>query len=164
MIIGIVSALAGLGGAAAGAIAGGALAMFGGGVNAALPLIGQHQDDTFQKSADLGGILGEIVIGAMEGFTSANNGLMEGNNYNGTGDIRSYFKDGTFLAFGGVDKNGVTNAMNAFLIGQSVNNLWRTQKIFILGGGACGDGQGIGSGPANYSVCRNNQAWYLYYW
>lgn len=33
-----------------------------------------------------------------------------------------------------------------------------------MGGGACGDGQGIGSGPQNYSVCRNGQAWYLYYW
>lgn len=100
----------------------------------------------------------------MEGFTSANNELMEGNNYDGTGDIRSYFAGGGFVDFGGVDKNSVINAMNAFLIGQSINQLWRTQKIFIMGGGACGDGQGIGSGPANYSVCVNNVAWYLYWW
>ena len=31
-----------------------------------------------------------------------------------------------------------------------------------MGGGACGDGQDIGSGPANYGVCLNNVAWYLY--
>ncbi len=75
----------------------------------------------------------------MEGFTSANNELM-GGNYDGTGDIRSYFADGAFADFGGVDKNNVTDAMNFFLLGQSTNKLWRTQKIFIMGGGACGDG------------------------
>ncbi|KAK3167388.1 hypothetical protein OEA41_010515 [Lepraria neglecta] len=55
----------------------------------------------------------------MDGFTSSNNELMKGNDYDNTGDIRSYFKDGMFVAFGGVD---------------------------IMGGGACDDGQGIGSG------------------
>ncbi len=99
----------------------------------------------------------------MECFTSANNELMEGNNYDGTGDIRSYFADGAFVGFGGVDKNNVTDAMNSFLFGQSMNQLWRTQKIFVMGGGACGDGQGIGSGLVNYSVCLNNIAWYLYW-
>ena len=80
-----------------------------------------------QKSADLGGILGDIVVGAMEGFTSANNKLMEGNNYDGTGDILNYFLGGSFVDFGGVGKNNVINAMNAFLLGQSINQLWRTQ-------------------------------------
>lgn len=98
----------------------------------------------------------------MEGFTSANNELMEGNNYDGTGDVRSHFAGGAFVDFGGVDKNIVTNAMNSFLLGQSINQLWRAQKIFIMGGGACGDGQGIGLGPADCSVCVNNIAWYLY--
>ena len=122
------------------------------------------QDDTFQKSADLGGILGQIVIGAMKSFTSANNILMAGGNYDGTGDIRTYMDGGLFVDFPGVDKNGVIDAMSNLLIGQAINALWRTQKVFIMGGGACGDNQGTGSGPQAASVCRNGQAWYLYYW
>ena len=122
------------------------------------------QDDTFQKSADLGGILGQIVIGAMKSYTRANNILMAGGNYDNTGDIRTYTHGGLFVDFPGVDKNGVINAMSNMLIGQAVNALWRTQKVFILGGGACGDNQGIGSGPQAASVCRDNKAWYLYYW
>ncbi|KAK4695350.1 hypothetical protein P7C71_g2392, partial [Lecanoromycetidae sp. Uapishka_2] len=164
VIIGIGAALAGAGTTAASVIGSAAQSLFAGAVTSATPLIGQHQDDTFQKSADLGAILSSIVVGAMEGFTSANNLLMEGQNYDGTGDLRAYLAGGTFVDFPGVDKNGVTNAMNAFLIGNSINNLWKDQKVFILGGGACGDGQGIGSGPQNATVCRDGQAWYLYYW
>ena len=133
-------------------------------MGATSPPVGTHQDDTFHKSAALGAALSTIVLGAMDGFNSSNNELMKGNNYDNTGDIRSYFKDGMVVAFGGVDKNAVTNTMNTFRIGNAVNILWRTQKIFIMGGGACGDGQCIGSGPQDYSVCRNGQAWYLYHW
>lgn len=105
--------------------------------------------------ANLGGILGEIVVGATEGFISANNELIEGNNYDGTGDIRSHSAGGAFVDFGGVDKDNVTNAMSSFLLGQSMNQLWRTQMIFIR---AVVRVQGIGSGPAPYSVCVNNVA------
>lgn len=86
---------------------------------------------------------------------------MKGNNYDNMGDVRSHFKDGMFVAFCGIDKTAVTNTMNAFVIGNAVNVLWRTQKISITGGGAYGDEQGIGSGPQDYSVCRNGQAWYF---
>lgn len=141
VIVGIGAALAGLGAGVVGVIGSAAGALFTGGVASATPLLGQHQDDTFKKSADLGAILSEIVVGAMEGFTSANNLLMEGQNYDNTGDLRSYFAGGTFVDFPGVDKNAVTNAMNTFLIGNSINNLWKAQKIFIMGGGACGDGR-----------------------
>ena len=147
-----------------GSLASGTSALFGGGVGATSPLVGTHQDDTFQKSAALGAALSTIVLGAMDGFTSSDNELTKGNNYDNMGDIRSYFKDGMFVAFGGVDKNAVTNTMNTFVIGNAVIVLWRTQKIFIMGGGACGDRQGIGSGPQDYNVCSNGQAWYLYYW
>lgn len=122
------------------------------------------QDDTLKRSADLGGILANVVVDSMKAFTSANNALMRGDKYLNTGDIRSYLKGGLFVNFGGVDKNAVTDAMNALLIGQAINQLYRTQKIFIMGGGACGDNQGIGSGPADYGICRDGKAWYLYYW
>lgn len=72
-----------------------------------------------------------------------------------------YFAVGMFVDFGGVDKSSVTNAMNSFLLGQSMNQPWRTQKIFIMDGGACGDGQGNHSGPAAYGVSVKNVAWYL---
>ena len=89
---------------------------------------------------------------------------MHGDNYQNSGDIRTYLGGGAFVAFPGVDKNALIDLMNAFLLGQAVNQLYRVQKIFIMGGGACGDNQGIGSGPQGASVCRDGKAWYLYYW
>ncbi|KAL8692827.1 MAG: hypothetical protein Q9218_002210 [Villophora microphyllina] len=163
-VIGIGSAFAGLAGAGAGAAAGALNSLFTGAAAVATPLIGQHQDDTFQKSADLGGILGKIVLEAMKSYIAANNILMHGDNFQSSSDIRSYLKGGLFLAFPGVDKVALIDSMNAFLTGQAINQLWRTQKIFIMGGGACGDGQGIGSGPQDHVVCRDGKAWYLYYW
>ncbi|KAI6086969.1 hypothetical protein F4821DRAFT_237314 [Hypoxylon rubiginosum] len=130
-----------------------------------MALISQSsKDDTFEKDADLGAVLSKVVVESMKSFTSANNDLMAGKNYQSTGDIRTYLSGGSFVDFGGVDKNAVTDVMNKFLLGNAVNQLWRQQKIFILGGGKCGDGEGIGSGPKDYSVCRDGRAWYLYYW
>ncbi|KAI4256543.1 MAG: hypothetical protein L6R42_006154 [Xanthoria sp. 1 TBL-2021] len=123
------------------------------------------QDDTFQKSAYLGRILGMIVLEVMKGFTSANNILMHGDSFQDTGDIRTYLKGGLFLDFGGVDKVKLIDTMNTFLIGQAVNQLYRTKKVSAMGGGACGDAEGvIGNGPQDQSVCSDGKAWYLYYW
>lgn len=123
-----------------------------------------RQDDTFEKDADLGAILSKVVVGSMKSFTSANNQLVAGQNYENSGDIKTYLSGGAFVNFGGVDKNAVIDQMNAFLLGNAVNQLWGQQKIFIMGGGQCGDDQGIGSGPQDSSVCRDGKAWYLYYW
>jgi len=79
-------------------------------------------------------------------------------------NIQAYVGEGAFVNFPGVDKNAVIDMMNNFMVGNAINLLWRTQKIFIMGGGACGDNQGIGSGPGDYTVCRDGKAWYLYYW
>ncbi|KAL8812014.1 MAG: hypothetical protein Q9200_001346 [Gallowayella weberi] len=164
-VIGIGAAFGGLAGAGASAASGALNALFTGAAAVATPLIGQHQDDTFQKSADLGGILGTIVLEAMKGFTAANNVLMHGDTFQGKGDIRSYLKGGLFLDFGGVDKVKLIDNMNKFLIGNAINQLYRTQKIFVMGGGACGDAGGvIGNGPQDQSICRDGKAWYLYYW
>lgn len=100
----------------------------------------------------------------MKAFVGANNVLMGGGNFENTGDIRTYLSGGFFVNYGGVDKVTIIDSMNGFLIGQAINQLWRTQKIFIMGGGACSDNQGIGSGPQEAMVCRDNRAWYLYYW
>ncbi|KAJ5143048.1 uncharacterized protein N7515_001835 [Penicillium bovifimosum] len=162
-VVGIGAAFAGLGPAVAGALAGAGSALTSGSVTATANALSSHSDDTFQKSADLGGILGNIVVDSMKSFTTANNQLMSGQDYANV-DIRTYIGGGAFLAFPGVDKNSVTDAMTNMLIGIAINQLYRQQKIFIMGGGACGDNQGIGSGPQESVVCRDGRAWYLYYW
>ncbi|KAI2628536.1 hypothetical protein GGR54DRAFT_636255 [Hypoxylon sp. NC1633] len=165
-VLGIGAAFAGLGegNALQGAIGGAMAAAAGGAAAAGSIQLQADKDDTFQKDADLGAILGKVVTESMKSFTSANNELMAGHNYQNTGDIKTYLQGGAFVNFGGVDKPAVTDVMSRFLIGNAVNELWRQQKIFILGGGQCGDGQGIGTGPKDYNVCRDGKAWYLYYW
>ncbi|KAJ5389493.1 uncharacterized protein N7496_000561 [Penicillium cataractarum] len=163
-IIGIGASFAGLGGGeVVGAFAGAGAALAGGANGAASIVLGTHKDDTFQKSADLGGILGTIVVDSLKSFTTANNELMAGKSY-GNADIRSYISHGAFLDFPGVDKNAVTDSMTNMLVGTAINTLYRQQKIFVMGGGACNDNQGIGSGPQDAVVCRDGKAWYLYYW
>ncbi|KAL9128843.1 MAG: hypothetical protein Q9217_002569 [Psora testacea] len=125
------------------------------GIGTAVASVANPLDNTFKKAADLGGILGQMVVGAIQNFTSANNLLMKGGNYEGSGDLRDYFKGGAFVAFPGVDKNAVTDAMNGFLIGHAINQLYRQQKIFILGGSACGIDEGVGLGPGDNMICRD---------
>ena len=100
----------------------------------------------------------------MQALTDANNKLMKGENLEDSGDIRSYFAGGSFVNFKGINKNAVTESMNDILLAQVVNALWRPERTFIIGGGACGDNQGIGSGPQEASLCREGKAWYLYHW
>ncbi|KAJ5096138.1 hypothetical protein NUU61_005494 [Penicillium alfredii] len=162
-VVGIGAAFAGLAGPEAAAVAGAESALLAGAVGAANLAVGEHQDDTFEKSADLGKILGSVVTDSLKSFTSANNDLMSGKTYDDD-DIRAYISGGAFLAYPGVDKNAVTDAMTNMLEGIAINQLYRTQKIFVMGGAACGDAQGIGGGPWEASVCRDGKAWYLYYW
>ncbi|KAI4168770.1 MAG: hypothetical protein LQ343_006152 [Gyalolechia ehrenbergii] len=159
-VVGVAAAFGGLAGPAAGVASGAVSALFAGAVGAAVPLLGTHQDDTLKKSADLGAVLSRRVLESLKSFISANNILMHGDSFKNTGNIRTYLKDGLFLDFGGVDKVQVIDSMNAFITGQAINALWRTQKVFVMGGGACGDGQGIGEGPQGMSICRDGKAWY----
>ncbi|KAJ5156706.1 hypothetical protein N7492_009509 [Penicillium capsulatum] len=144
-------------GAAGTAMVGGAM----GGANLALD---GHQDDTFEKAADLGGILGSFFTDTMKSFTQQNDDLMDGKIVNDH-DIRSYIADGAMMTQDDQwGKNQIVDALNAQIIGISINQLWRQQRVFVMGGGACGDGQGIGDGPQDTMVCRDGKAWYLYYW
>ncbi|PLB55528.1 hypothetical protein P170DRAFT_443287 [Aspergillus steynii IBT 23096] len=149
-IVDIGATFAGLGPAVGGAVAGAGSALLSGGIAAGNLVLGDHKDDTFEKSADLGSILGTVVVDSLKSFTTANNDLMAGKEHN-EADIRSYLSGGVFLDYSGVDKNVVTDSMTAMM-------------IFIMGDGACGDDQGIGSGPQEAVVCRDDRAWYLYYW
>ncbi|KAJ5170612.1 uncharacterized protein N7500_003395 [Penicillium coprophilum] len=163
MIISIGAVFAGLGSVALGTTANVGAALASTGNSAGSIAMAAHEKDTFDKAASLGAVIGNIAVDAKESFTTANNQLMRGQQY-GNADIRQYIANGAFLTFPGVDKNAVIDQMNTMLIGTAINQLYRTQKVFIMGGGACGDNQGIGSGPQEAAVCRDNKAWYLYYW
>ena len=93
-----------------------------------------------------------IVTEAAQSLIRANNVLMKGDNF-----------DGSFVNFPGVDIMRVSKFFTSLLKAHVVNALWKAQKVFILGGGACGDNQGIGAGPQEASYCHNGKAWYLYY-
>ncbi|OQE38998.1 hypothetical protein PENCOP_c007G00272 [Penicillium coprophilum] len=136
MILGIAAVLAGLGPAILGATVSVGSALASAGSSAGLYAVAARENDTFDKAANLGTVIGSIVVDAMKSFTTANNQLMRGQHY-GNADIRQYIANGAFLIFPGV---------------------------FIMRGGACGDNQGIGSVPQEAVVCRENKAWYLYYW
>lgn len=89
--------------------------------------------------------------------------MLHGDNYQNSGKIRSYLAARHFVNHAGTDKSAVIDSIKASLIGQSVKRLWRTQKIFIISGGAYSDKQGVRSIPLETSICRDGKAWYLYY-
>ncbi|KAI9758087.1 MAG: hypothetical protein M1835_000623 [Candelina submexicana] len=128
-VVGFAAAFSGLAGTGLGVAGGAAGAIFTGAVGVGSPLIKAHQDNTFQTSAEIGGILGKIVVDSLEGFTAANDQLMKGENYQGTGDIRTYLKDGAFLTYAGADKVATTNMLNNFLIGTAINALYKNQSL-----------------------------------
>lgn len=98
----------------------------------------------------------------MKSFTTANNRLVSDQMY-GDIDIRSYLSGGAFLTYNVVYNNAVTEVMTTMLIGTVINQLYRTQKILMMGGGACGCNQGIGSGSEASVICRDGRAWYVYH-
>jgi hypothetical protein len=100
----------------------------------------------------------------MKQIIGGNDQLMAGNEFGGRGDIRAFFKNGTFVNFPGVNATLAIDYMNTMLLAKAVNNLWRRQKVFIMGGGNCNDNSGLGQGPANAKLCRDGKAWYLYFW
>ncbi|KAL8768629.1 MAG: hypothetical protein Q9209_005188 [Squamulea sp. 1 TL-2023] len=101
----------------------------------------------------------------MKVFSSANDIHMRGDTFENTAHIPASLEGFLSLDFGGVDKVELIDIMNAFHVGQAVNQLYRIQKIFVTGGGACGDAGGIiESGPQDQSICRDGRAWYLYNW
>jgi len=148
--------------------AGGALtATFAGFNGLIMPhLVEAVNDETLKKSAQLGASLGKFSLSTSKSFVDMNNVLMKGDNFLNSGDIRSYLKGGRWVNFDGIDETATIDGMNTLLTGQAINQLWRYQKVYIMGGGRCGDGQGIGSGPQEGAYCResDNTAWYLYHW
>ncbi|CAI7653247.1 unnamed protein product [Penicillium discolor] len=150
------------------AIAGAASSMVSGGVGAASLAI-SSTDTSDITQANLGHIMAQAVTDIASSFISTNNELMFGNGYGDSGgDIRNYLQGGAWVDYPGLQKNGARDSMIAIMQSMMINSLWRMQRVFILGGGACGDGQDIGRGIADSGdnvICdENNRAWYLYYW
>ena len=112
----------------------------------------------------MGAQLATAFVDSITNFISANNELMSGQSYLSTGDIRTYLDSGAFVNFQGVDEEAVIAKSRDMLASIAINYLWKQQKIFIMGGGPCDDSGGIGQGPQNAKLCRNGQAWYLFFW
>ena len=123
----------------------------------------QKADDTPKKSAQMGATLASLFQQAMTYFTQANNILMKGQTFGGY-DIRSYLAGGAYLNGPNPNITALTETANTLLASVAINQLWKKQKIFIMGGGPCDDSGGIGAGPQEAKLCRNGQAWYLFYW
>jgi hypothetical protein len=117
------------------------------------------------QAGKLGAFLADSFKDGIESFVSNQNDLVAGNSLpNNQGDIRSYISHGAYLNMTGVNVNEAINYFNTMVTSKAINALWSEQKVFILGGGPCDDSGGIGSGPQGAMICRNNQAWYLYFW
>lgn len=99
-------------------------------------------------------------------FIEGNNELMLGHGY-GKGDIRTMLRGGSWVNYEGLKKAPAQQAMINIIKSMMINSLWRSQRVFILGGGACHDGQDVGQGTNdgdNVWCDEENRAWYLYYW
>ncbi|KAK4868241.1 hypothetical protein LT330_007439 [Penicillium expansum] len=149
-------------------IAGAASGMVSGGVGAASIAV-SSTDTSDITQANLGHIMAQAVNDIAGSFISTNNELMFGHGYGSSSeDIRTYLQGGSWVNYPGLQKNGARDSMIAIMQSMMINSLWRMQRVFIIGGGACGDGQDIGHGIAgsgDNTICDdNNRAWYLYYW
>ncbi|KAK2784331.1 hypothetical protein FQN53_008560 [Emmonsiellopsis sp. PD_33] len=78
---------------------------------------------------------------------------------------------GFWVDYPSVDKSALAQNTFATLKAIAINEIWKLQKVFIVGGGSCDDNDGFGQGNSGsdngaYAWCDvdNNQAWYLYYW
>lgn len=122
------------------------------------------KNNTPVKIAEVGKYLGMMFMDTMRNFISANGALMKGETYGNTGDIRNYVQNGQWVDFPGLNETTVLDQWNNLLTAAAMNQLFRMQKIFIVGGGPCDDSGNIGKGPQEAKLCRNGKAWYLYFW
>ncbi|KAI9893716.1 MAG: hypothetical protein M1814_005932 [Vezdaea aestivalis] len=121
-------------------------------------------NDTPLKAAEIAGKLQTLFHDSLLGLINANDILMAGGNFNGTGDIRDYLAKGAYLNYTGIDEAQVIARYSTLLLSTTINFLYKEQKVWIMGGGPCDDSGGIGKGPQEAKVCRNGKAWYLYFW
>ncbi|KAI9798987.1 MAG: hypothetical protein M1833_004340 [Piccolia ochrophora] len=139
-------------------------AAFAGGAGATKYGLSHMSDDTMQRAAELGSRLSDVFLQSLNSLTLGNNDLMHGTPFLDTGDIRGYIAFGQFLQFDGVEQIATVNVARTLLASTAINHLWKQQKIFVMGGGPCDDSGGVGQGPQEAKYCRDNKAWYLFFW
>ncbi|KAJ5211201.1 hypothetical protein N7491_011021 [Penicillium cf. griseofulvum] len=146
-------------------LAGAGAGLISGGVGAAILGV-SYKDPTSITQADLGHLMANILPEISKAFIEGNNELMLGHGY-GEGDIRTILEGGSWINYEGLKKAPAQQAMINIIKSMMINSLWRSQRVFILGGGACHDGQDVGQGlndGDNVWCDEENRAWYLYYW
>ncbi|KAG7008969.1 hypothetical protein G7Y79_00004g015530 [Physcia stellaris] len=178
LILGISQALFSLGAAVtpalvpeasammAGVWSAGANNLFAGLNNVFLTALETQPQDQGVKAAELGIKMGRTFTEVSKQLVIMNDALMKGETVSDLGDMRKLLESGLWLSYDGFDRIKMIEAFSDRLTAQAINILWRAQKVFIIGGGKCGDGQGVGTGPSDGVWCResDNTAWYLYHW
>lgn len=150
----------------AGVYTGAANNLFGGLNNILLRALEKEPADQGVKAAELGIKMGRTFMEISKQLVIMNDVLMKGESVSDLGDMRKMLESGLWLSYDGFDRIKMIEAFSDRLTAQAINILWRAQKVFIIGGGQCGDGQGVGTGPSDGVWCRDsdNTAWYLYHW
>lgn len=121
--------------------------------------------NSFEHAASLGSAIAETAHTTFADLITTNNVIMKGGSLADNSTLETFLHGGAFLDVT-VDKVRAMDTMGTMIQGQAINQLWRQNKIFILGGGACGDNEGLGSGPQLYVYCdpKTNKAWYMFFW
>ncbi|KXG50192.1 uncharacterized protein PGRI_061590 [Penicillium griseofulvum] len=149
------------------AIAAASSALVTGGVNAGNNALSSI-DSTDVTQSNLGHMMAQAVAAIAKSFIGINNELMYGHGYGpSSDDIRKYLQGGAWVNYPGLQKGQAQDLLISVMQSMMINSMWRMQRVFIIGGGACGDGQGFGSGispPDDNYICEDGRAWYLYFW
>ncbi|KAK2805080.1 hypothetical protein FQN50_006325 [Emmonsiellopsis sp. PD_5] len=177
-ILNVVATLFGIAGGAAAlvvkeaAAAGTAIAatIMGGSITSVYHALQSGDGEGELISNQIGQTLADLTLFWAQTRIQGNNELMKGRTF---GDLYldDYLKGGFWVDYPGVDKSALAQNTFSTLKAIAINEIWKLQKIFIIGGGSCDDSDGFGQGNSGtdngaYAWCDtdNNQAWYLYYW
>jgi hypothetical protein len=146
----------------------GTMALFGVAQGASSSVSGGYNGpNDFGTTADVASYMGQEITKLMTDLMSVNDKVFNGDSLDdqGTSRIGNLIQGGTFLN-ASINEVDATSGLQAMLMSMAINQLWKANKVFIMGGGQCGDNQGIGNGPQNATWCdpETNTAWYLYFW
>lgn len=130
--------------------------------------------DVFEATANSGYAMSKALKETFTSIFGLNDNLMAGKEIkeeggHNSGDLRQFLKGGRWVNAPELDKVNGLDVMTGALQSVHINTLWKQQSVFIMGGGSCGDGDGIGTGPkdqegSNYWCDDNDKAWYLYFY
>ncbi|GFF56517.1 hypothetical protein IFM51744_08926 [Aspergillus udagawae] len=144
-----------------------------GGINAGKTAAsgGSTTEFGFNTAAGLGHTLSAavLVLSTSNGLSTLNDQLMHESNFDNTGDIRIYLKDGYWVNFPGLNKVDATRSMQTMLQTMAINWVYRQQPVFIMGGGDCSADPNappvVAGDDVPFVWCdADNKAWLLYAW